>query len=509
MSRIKGLVQRSKNVKIFQKISLENAYAIQEKTLQRLLLKSKNTFFGEVHQFGKILKSDFLIDAFKNQVPLGDYGQMLPWWKRLQQGEQNITWPGKVSHFALSSGTTDGASKYIPITKEMLRSMRRASFRQMLSINRNNVGIDTFAKHWLMVGGSTNLEYNGVFYSGDLSGIATNKVPILFQRFSKPEPAIRHENDWQEKIQKMTLEAKNWDVGLVAGVPAWIQMLFERILEHYQLDNIHQMWPNFRAYAHGGVAMRPYKKRFNELLGREIKYFETYLASEGFIAFQRRMGNEIGMRLLIRNGIFYEFIPFDEKHFDSEGSLLSGVQTQSIRQVEENKDYALVMSTNAGAWRYLIGDVIQFTNLEELEIKISGRTKHFISLCGEHLSVDNMNQAIADLAESFGLNIPEFCVVGQPYQGFFAHQWYLGIDRDFNQTEALQKALDERLKELNADYATERQAALKGVFVRTLPQEIFIAFMRKRGREGAQNKFPRVLRGELLEEWTAFVENKV
>ena len=506
MSRIKGLVQRSKNVKIFQKVSLENAYDIQEKTLRRLMLKAKHTFFGEVHRFGTILKSDFLVDAFKNEVRLVDYSGMLPWWKRLQHGEQNITWPGKVSHFALSSGTTDGASKYIPITKDMLRSMRRASFRQMLSINRNDVGIDTFAKHWLMVGGSTNLEYNGVFYAGDLSGIATNKVPILFQRFSKPEPAIRYEDDWQEKIHKMTLEARNWDVGLVAGVPAWIQLLFERIMAHYQLDNIHQMWPNFRAYAHGGVALRPYKKRFQELLGEEIKYFETYLASEGFIGFQRRMGAEVGMRLLIRNGIFFEFIPFDEKHFDGEGKLLSNVQTLNIREVQENKDYALVMSTNAGAWRYLIGDVVQFTDLSELEIKITGRTKHFISLCGEHLSVDNMNQAVSEIAEEFGINILEFCVVGLPYKGFFAHQWYVGLDRSFDQKETLQAALDQRLKKLNADYATERQAALRGMFVKILPQEMFINFMRKKGREGAQNKFPRVLRGEMLDDWLAFIK---
>jgi hypothetical protein len=350
-----------------------------------------------------------------------------------------------------------------------------------------------------------------VYYSGDLSGITTGSVPILFQRLSKPGVQIRKEKDWVEKIAKMTNEASNWDVGLVAGVPAWVKMLMESILEKYQVENIHEIWPNFEAYIHGGVALNPYRKSLDCLLGRPIKYFETYLASEGFIAYQTRLDNDEGMRLLLRNGIYYEFVPFNAKNFSESGDLLPNARALTLSQVNDKVEYALIMTTCSGAWRYLIGDTIKFTNLERCEIKITGRTKHFLSLCGEHLSLDNMNKAIELLSDEYDVAFEEFTVCGVPYQGFFAHEWFISCDDDrlCNQVNEIRDKLDLTLKVLNDDYRVERSAALKNIVVNLIPSSKFYEWLKLNGKLGAQVKFPRVLKKEMLESWRTHLSKSI
>ena len=277
----------------------------------------------------------------------------------------------------------------------------------------------------------------------------------------------------------------------------------EKILDYYSATHIHEVWPNLSVYVHGGVSFDPYRKGFQKLLGKNIYYIETYLASEGFIAFQNGPGQR-SMKMVLNSGIFYEFIPFERKYFNESGELLSNVPTLMIDEVEEGKEYALLLSSCAGAWRYLIGDVVRIINKEEAEIVITGRTKHFLSLCGEHLSVDNMNKAIELVSDDLNITIPEFTVSGIPHGSLFAHHWYIGTDDTVNETEMKVK-LDNYLKELNDDYAVERSAALKEVFISVLPLNTFYKYMEAKGKVGGQNKFPRVIKDSQLEDWKSFL----
>ena len=507
MALLQRLLSGTKKRTVFLKVDTVAGYNIQKQTLKKLLNKAKDTSFGRFYRFEKVLSEKNFANEFANQLPIGDYLKALPWWSRSRMGEANVAWPGTIKNFAVSSGTSDGSSKYIPVSDQMLKYIKRASLRQVVSIAQSNVSRGNIAKKWLMIGGSTQLEYNGMYYSGDLSGITTGQVPILFQRLSKPEPRIRREKNWQEKIQKITLEAENWDVGLIAGVPAWVKLLLENIIDHYKLNNIHEIWPNLEAYIHGGVSLTPYKKSIDELFGREVKYFETYLASEGFIAFQSREKNNEGMRLLLRNGIYYEFVPFNSENFEEDGEIKPTAKALNLSQVTEDQEYALVISTCSGAWRYLIGDTIKFTDLSRCEIKITGRTKHFLSLCGEHLSVDNMNRAIEIVSDEFDVAFEEFTVCGIPYQGFFAHEWFIACDDEKirNNPDLIREKLDFTLKVLNDDYRVERSAALKEIIVHLLPTETFHTWLRENGKEGAQNKFPRVLKKDMLKNWKEYL----
>jgi hypothetical protein len=297
--------------------------------------------------------------------------------------------------------------------------------------------------------------------------------------------------------------APNWDISFLVGVPAWLQICLEKIIEKYKLNNIHEMWPNLAFYVHGGVAMEPYKKGFEKLLGKPITYIETYLASEGFLAYQNRQDTR-GMMLSLNNNIFFEFVPFDDDNFDADGNMLEGAEVLMIHEIEENKDYAILISTNAGTWRYAIGDTIKLVDKERSEIIITGRTKHFLSLVGEHLSVDNMNRGIELTAEEMNVIVPEFTVTGVPHGSFFAHEWYIASD-DKIDVEKFASILDDKIKSLNDDYIVERKHALKAVTVQVFPEKTFMDFMKSKGKMGGQHKFPRVLKGKMLEDWKSFL----
>ena len=266
------------------------------------------------------------------------------------------------------------------------------------------------------------------------------------------------------------------------------------------------MWPNLTSFVHGGVAFEPYKKGFEKLLGKPLTYIDTYLASEGFIAYQTRPETK-AMKLVANNGIYYEFIPFNDKNFDADGNITSNPEALTISEVKENVDYAILLTTCAGAWRYLIGDTIRFTDLKLTEIIITGRTKHFLSLCGEHLSVENMNDAISRVSEELNIGIREFTVAGKPHDGMFTHHWYIGCD-DKLDTQLLKTKIDKVLIELNDDYATERKHALKELLIDVLPTQVFIDWQAQHNKLGGQNKFPRVLKGERLEDWERFISNR-
>jgi len=478
----------------------KDAYNLQVKTLKKLLSKAEFTAIGEHYNFTKLLTEKDPVESFQRTIQTHDYNSMFrKWWYRSLNGEGYVTWPGQTKYFALSSGTSEASSKHIPVTKEMLKAIRMASIRQIMALHRYDLPTDFFQKGILMIGGSTHLNYNGTYYSGDLSGITTGNIPFWFQHFYKPGDRIAKERDWNTKLDELTKNAKNWDIGVVCGVPAWIQILFERIIKYYNVKNIHEIWPNLKIYVWGGVSLKPYRKGFDKLLGQPIHYLETYLASEGFFAFQDRPESE-GQRLQLNNGIFFEFVPFNADNFDSDGQMKANPVTFTINEVDEHTEYAMLISTCSGAWRYLVGDTIRFTNLERQEIIITGRTKQFLSLCGEHLSQDNMNRAIDLCADEFNVTINEFTVAGINYENLFAHHWYVGTDKPVD-AQAFRNCLDNHLKNLNDDYRVERSAALKEVIVEVLPIDVFYAWMEKNGKIGGQSKFPRVIKDERLESW--------
>ena len=495
--------------------SLEQQYTspheLQKQELRKLMIHCRHTQFGRHYHFDELLKkfkskgANEYYEKFRTAIPIFDYERINEsWWHLAREGKSDVCWPGRIKYFALSSGTSGASSKYIPITREMIKSIRKTSIRQILSLSRYDLPDTFFTKGILMLGGSTNLRKHGDYFEGDLSGITTSQIPFWFQHFYKPGKKIARTVDWGEKLDEIVRKARDWDIGIIVGVPAWLQILIEKVTAYYQVNTIHDIWPNLSIFVHGGVSFEPYKKGFEKLLGKPLIYMETYLASEGFIAFQGIPGKK-SMRLVLNNGIFYEFIPFNERNFSEDGELKEDVETFNINQVEENREYALLITTNAGTWRYLIGDVIKFSSIEDSEIVITGRTKLFLSLCGEHLSLDNMNKAIELVSEELNLDIREFTVIGEPFGSLFSHSWYIGTD-DKTDSAKIEEVLDRYLMELNDDYKVERAHALKKITVNVLPARVFYDWMKIQGKEGGQNKFPRVLKKEKAHIWQEFLQ---
>ncbi len=496
--------------------SLEQLYTspldLQKQELRNLLIQSQGTKFGHYYSFNSILNSfkkdkDEFYKEFVKNVPIHDYDKIFDnWWYLAKEGEKDVCWPGKIKYFALSSGTSGATSKYIPITREMVKSIRKTSMRQILTMSKYDLPASLFSKGILMLGGSTDLKKSGHYFEGDLSGITAAQIPFWFQHFYKPGKKIAKTKDWHDKLEEIVKKAPDWDIGIIVGVPAWLQILMEQIIAKYNVKTIHDIWPNLQIFVHGGVSFEPYKRGFEKLLARPLNYMETYLASEGFIAFQA-YPNQKSMRLVLNNGIFYEFVPFTDANFDEEGKMRSSAKTLKIDEVEEDKEYALLITTNAGAWRYMIGDVIKFSSVESSEIIITGRTKLFMSLCGEHLSLDNMNKAIELVEEELKIDIREFTVLGDRSDSLFAHHWYIGTDDDVDENVLLEQ-IDTHLKKLNDDYKVERSSALKEVKISVLSTKTFYKWMESQGKVGSQNKFPRVLKKEKAELWRNFLNEQ-
>lgn len=485
------------------------AFTLQKNVLRHHLIHTRYTGFGRRYGTAGLLSAfkmpdDEFYDLFKQAVPIYDYEKINEeWWQFARLGQRNICYPGKVKYFALSSGTSGASSKYIPVTRDMVKSIRKTSVRQLLSLSKYDLDDDFYTKGILMLGGSTNLRKHGDYFEGDLSGITASQIPFWFQHFYKPGKRIAKEAEWGQKLHEIVKKAPSWDIGIIVGVPAWLQILMEKIVSHYDVSNIHDIWPNLKIFVHGGVSFEPYRKGFEKLLGKPLIYMETYLASEGFIAFQNEPMVK-SMKLVLNNGIFYEFVPFTNKNFTEDGQLKGDAEALAIHQVEEGKEYALLLTTNAGAWRYLIGDVIKFADLDNAQIVITGRTKHFLSLCGEHLSVDNMNKAVELTGKELNIDIREFTVAGEAHGDRFAHKWYIGTNDEASEM-TIRDAIDKHLKELNDDYEVERQHALKSIELVRLPVQVFYDWMKSQGKEGGQNKFPRVLKNEKYGQWKSYL----
>ncbi|NCA19528.1 MAG: GH3 auxin-responsive promoter [Crocinitomicaceae bacterium] len=428
MAIIGKLIQRTTAISYKRNAKKGIEYKYQLEVLRMLLEQSKNTKFGFVHSFHDVLKKADAVSEYQKYVPLTDYDKFKEeWLQETIDGAKDHTWKGKIKFFALSSGTTGSPSKRIPVTIEMIRSFQRTSLRQFSVLHELDLPEEFYGSSLLTVGGSTKLTKVAKHIEGDLSGILRKHTSLVVTPFTKPGKRITDLKTWNEKLEAIIEKAPIWNIGIIAGIPSWCILLMEKIVAHYQLDSIHDIWPNLQVYVHGGVFMDPYIERLEKLSKKKIYLLDTYLASEGYFAYQMSPKHK-GMKLLLNNGIFYEFIPFNSDYFNEDGRLKDQHNALTISQIQAGIDYALVISTNAGLWRYLIGDLVRFVDIEEREIVITGRIRQFLSLCGEHLSLDNINQALMALNSEKGISVNEFTI----YADIQAerHVWYLGIDKE-------------------------------------------------------------------------------
>ncbi|WP_397447261.1 GH3 auxin-responsive promoter family protein [Polaribacter sp. R77954] len=486
--------------------SATNHIEAQEKVLQNLLATAKNTQFGKKYHFKTILISDNLQTSFADTVPYFDYDKInKKWWSKLHQGETDVTWPNTPSYFALSSGTTGKSSKRIPVTDAMIDAIKSSGIKQVLSLNNFDLPADFFEKEIMMLGSSTDLQENNNHLEGEISGISASNIPFWFKGYYKPGEDIAKIDDWDERVLHIAKNAKNWDIGALSGIPAWIELMLQKVIEYHNLNNIHEIWPNLKVYTSGGVAFSPYEKSFEALLGKPVTVIDTYLASEGYIATQTRPETD-AMQLNTENGIYFEFVPMNPDYIKPDGSLKKNAPAISLKNVEPEKDYILIISTVSGAWRYLIGDTIKFTNVEKAEIKITGRTKFFLNTVGSQLSVNKMDDAMKHLEEKFSTKIPEYTICAKRFEdGEFYHSWYLGTDVNANATDVA-NALDHFLKDANKNYKIARSKALKGVKVNIIPVEKFYDWNDRNKKKGGQVKMERVMKEKKFKKWEAFVK---
>ncbi len=475
--------------------------AAQEAQLKTLLETAKDTAFGKFYNFSGLLEAEDIRAAYAKTVPLHDYNNMNERWWKQQRKYPDITWPGKPEYYALSSGTTGKKSKRIPVTNEMLECTQRVGRAQAESLANFDLPAALFEKDILMLTSSADLdEHNGAL-EGEISGINVSNLPSFMEGFYKPGIEIAKIPDWDTRVQRIAEEAPNWDVAALAGIPSWMVMMLRKVIEVNKLDSIHDIWPNLSVYTTGGVAFEPYRKSFESLLDHPIIIMDTYLASEGFYAFNARP-DTMSMQLALDHGLYFEFVPHDADGFDATGAILDKPKVVDYREVIENKDYALIVSSPAGAWRYMIGDTVKFTDKAKMEIVITGRTKYWLNVVGSQLSEEKLNAAIAALNEATGAGVKEFTVGAVPTEDGkdYYHQWVLGIENGKLEEATAVKLLDEHLQEVNKNYKVARSKALKGVKVKLAKADELYGFLERKKKKGGQIKFPKVMTAEQLGE---------
>jgi len=462
--------------------------------LQNLLRKARLTAFGKKYNFTGILDSPDLVTAFQQEVPVHDYDKLYTdWWHYLLEGHQNVTWPGGQSYFALSSGTTS-TSKSIPVTDDMLVAIRKSGIEQVMSLKNFDLPADFFEKQILMLGSSVSLIEKDDHEEGEISGISAANIPAWFRSYYKPGLDIASIPDWDERVQRIAQEAPNWDIGSLSGIPSWIELMLKEVIAYNKLSTIHDIWPNLQVYTSGGVAFAPYRKSMESLLARPLTYIDTYLTSEGYLATQKRPDTS-SMALIVDNGIFFEFVPFMDANMDEQGRVKADATVLSLAQAEENVDYVLLISTVSGTWRYMIGDTVMITDKQRAEINITGRTKHYLNVVGEQLSVHQMNQAMQKMQQQFDVEIKEFVVAAVRKEGEYINKWYVGANRLLD-NPAFTTALDEELQATNKNYKVARSKSVKGVEADVIPVEHFYRWSEEYKKMGGQTKIPRVMKEE-------------
>jgi hypothetical protein len=480
---------------------MHNANVAQFAVWQDLLAAGQYTEFGRLHNFDSIQT----LEQYKKQVPIHEYEHLKPYVERMLQGEENLLWNTPVTWFAKSSGTTSEKSKFIPVSEESLKDNHYKASKDVLSLY--------YAAHpesvlltgkGLVIGGSHQINqlHEDVQY-GDLSAVLLQNSPFWGHWLRTPDLSIALMDEWEEKIEKLAQSTIHENVTSMAGVPTWLIVLLKRILEITGKSTIIEVWPNLELYMHGGVSFVPYRAHFEKLIGAPINYLEMYNASEGFFAAQDDITVE-GMLLMLEHGIFYEFMPIEEWGKEQPHTL-------QLNEVEIGKNYAPVITTNGGLWRYLIGDTIQFTSISPYRVKVSGRLKHYINAFGEEVIVDNTDKAIAIACQKTGAAVKDYTAApvyfSEAENG--AHEWLIAFDREPESLTAFVEALDTSLKQINSDYEAKRHKdiALRLPVVHKVPPQTFESWLRYRGKLGGQHKVPRLSNErDTLEQIKAFVE---
>lgn len=462
---------------------------VQEELFRKLIHTARSTEFGVQYEFNSILT----YEQFKDRVPIQTYEKIFPYIEKMMRGEQNILWPSEIKWFSKSSGTTNARSKFIPVSQEALDDCHFKGGKDLLSIYVNNCPeTKLFDGKGLAVGGShqiNELDPTASSYYGDVSAVIMQNLPPWAQFIRTPSLETALMGNWEEKIEKLARETARENVTNIAGVPTWTLLLIQKIVSLEGKRNILDVWPNLEVFFHGAVAFAPYRKLFKSLIPSDrMQYWETYNASEGFFGIQDQKNSE-EMLLMLDYGIFYEFIPIDEIDAESPRAI-------RLADVELDKNYAMVITTNSGLWRYNIGDTIKFTSRNPYRIKISGRTKHFINAFGEEVIVENAEAAVTKACESTGAVIDNFTAAPiYLEEGKKAgHEWIIEFKVQPSSLDDFSRILDETLRAINSDYDAKRahNLALVAPKVHSVNEGTFYNWMKRRGRLGGQNKVPRL-----------------
>jgi hypothetical protein len=476
-----------------------NAVALQQRTFSNLVDIAKNTAFGKDHHFGEITS----YEDFKKNVPVRDYEELRPYIERVTHGEANVLWPGKPAYLAKTSGTTSGV-KYIPISKESMPEHIKAARNALLSYIHETGNADFVDGKMIFLQGSPILDEKAGVSTGRLSGIVAHHVPAYLQKNRLPSYQTNCIDDWEEKVDAIVRETAKEDMRLISGIPPWCQMYFDRLSAVSGGKKIKDIFPNFKLYVHGGVNYEPYRARMEESIGFKIDSIETYPASEGFIAFQDSQ-KEKSLLLMVDAGIFYEFIPSDEYFNDNPTRI-------NLKDVELDKNYALIMNTSAGLWGYSLGDTVKFVSKKPYKIVVSGRIKHYISAFGEHVIGEEVEQALMSVAAEEGVDVIEFTVAPQvsPTAGELPyHEWFIEFGKEPQNLAAFALKVDTALQQKNIYYFDLIEGnILQPLIVRSLKKDTFINYMRSQGKLGGQNKVPRLSNDrKIADELTTYITN--
>jgi hypothetical protein len=465
---------------------VNNPKATQRGVLQHLVTSAQYTAFGKKYNFTGL----FTVRDFKNAVPIHEYDDIKPYIQRMMEGEENVLWNTPITWFAKSSGTTSDKSKFIPISEESLQDNHYQANKDVLTnYYKNFPGSELLTGKGLVVGGSHQINrVNEDIQYGDLSAVLMQNSPFWGQWLRTPELSIALLDEWENKIEKLAQATAQENVTSLAGVPTWTLILLKRILEIKKVSTIKEVWPNLELYINGGVSFIPYREQFEKIIGAPINYLEVYNASEGFFAAQEKPEDN-GMTLFTEHGIFYEFMPVEE--YGKENP-----KTIGLDEVTLEKNYAIVISTTGGLWRYLVGDTIQFTSLNPYRIIVSGRLKHYMNAFGEEVIIDNSDKAIAYAAQQTGAVVSDYTAAPLYFSDNSngAHEWLIEFEKEPSGLEAFTVALDEELKNVNSDYEAKRQKniALRLPVVKIMPRGSFAAWLRSKGKLGGQHKVPRL-----------------
>ena len=458
----------------------------QREVLQDLVTSAQYTEFGKKYNFSQL----FSIKSFKKAVPIHEYDDIKPYIQRIMDGEQNLLWNTPIYWFAKSSGTTSDKSKFIPVSEESLQDCHYKAAKDVLTLYYNyNPDSDLLTGKGLVIGGSHNIhQVNDDVQYGDLSAVLLQNTPFWGSWIKTPELSIALMDEWEEKIEKLAESTIKENVTSISGVPTWTMVLFKRILEITGKSNISEVWPSLELYIHGGVSFKPYREQFNRLIGKKINYLEMYNASEGFIAAQENPNDE-GLLLFVDHGIFMEFMPVSEYGKEEP-------ETIGLKDVELGKNYAPVISTNGGLWRYLLGDTVRFTSLNPYKIIVSGRVRHYINAFGEELIVDNTDRAISLACSKTNAIVNDYTAAPIYFSddNNGAHEWLVEFDKAPDDVDAFTKELDSALMSLNSDYEAKRHKniALRMPVMRVLKKGSFNNWLKSRGKLGGQHKVPRL-----------------